>query len=563
MTKIWKRSGLKILKNKSTERAIRPELTHLGRTIKANIDKMETQLVRTSITHPLRIDDLALGNGRLGITFCPGKKGKSVFGAAWNRDLDLDLDVVKGWGASTILSLIEDHEFEMLGVPEFREAVNARGIEWIHFPIRDLDAPTDDAMDTWTSISAQLHAALERGSHIVVHCRGGLGRAGTIAALMLTERGWSAAEAISDVRAVRPGAIETAEQERWVTRRAKHNGQAGIQLHASLLGGAYGDSLGAEIEFLSLDAIRREFPKGISDLPPHQGLRGAITDDTQMTLFTAEGLIRAYVRASLKGICSPPSIVHHALLRWYRTQGGKPRIETDNIGLITDQRLWARRAPGLTCLSSLGEGQSLGAPAKNDSKGCGTIMRVAPVALMVPRDQVRSLAIDTSALTHGHPTGQLAAAAWAEMLADVATGIKLEEAAAATASDYERLENGSETARAIQRALDAPWDGSPETVESLGGGWTAEEALSIALFACLAGKTFDDALQIAVVHSGDSDSTGAIAGNMMGLIDPLAARKHRWAQVIEGADIIARLVRDYQRLEQEGAEELALTYPGA
>lgn len=522
-------------------------------------------MVRTSITHPLRIDDLALGNGRLGITFCPGKKGKSVFGAAWDRDLDLDMDAIKGWGASAVLSLIEDHEFEMLGVAKLGEAVKGRGIEWVHFPIRDLDTPTDEVMVTWAAISAQLNAILERGGRVLVHCRGGRGRAGTIVALMLIERGWSAPQAISDVRAVRPGAIETEEQERLLTHRAQHYGLPGIQLHASLLGGALGDSLGAEIEFLSLDAIRRKFPDGISDLPPHQGLRGAITDDTQMTLFTAEGLIRAHVRGSLKGICHSPSVVHHALLRWYRTQGGKPRVETDDVGLISDRRLWARRAPGMTCMSSLGVGHSLGAPATNDSKGCGTIMRVAPVALMVPRDQVRSIAIDTSALTHGHPTGQLAASAWAEMLADVATGAKLEDAATATAREYERLENGFETARAIRKALDAPRDGSPETVESLGGGWTAEEALSIALYACLAGKTFDDALQIAVVHSGDSDSTGAIAGNMMGLIDPLAALKHRWAPVIEGADAITRLVRDYLRLEHEhdGAEQLARAYPGA
>jgi ADP-ribosylglycohydrolase len=419
-------------------------------------------------------------------------------------------------------------------------------------------------MGTWAALSARLHATLERGGRVLVHCRGGLGRAGTIAALMLIERGWSAPQAIRDVRAVRPGAIETAEQERWVSHHSRHDGLSGIRLHASLLGGAYGDSLGAEIEFLSLDAIRRKFPDGILDLPPHQGLRGAITDDTQMTLFTAEGLIRAHVRGSLKGICHPPSVVHHALLRWYRTQGGKPRVETDDVGLISEQRLWARRAPGLTCLSSLGTGRNFGALAENDSKGCGTIMRVAPVALMMPRDQVRSIAIETSALTHGHPTGQLAAAAWAEILADVATGANLEEAASRTATEYERLENSDETVRAIRKALDAPRDGIPETVESLGGGWTAEEALSIALYACLAGKTFDDALQIAVLHSGDSDSTGAIAGNMIGLINPEAALNHRWAPVIEGADIMSRLVRDFLRLELErnDIKQLAYAYPG-
>lgn len=192
-------------------------------------------------------------------------------------------------------------------------------------------------------------------------------------------------------------------------------------------------------------------------------------------------------------------------------------------------------------------------------------MRVAPVALMVPRERVRSIAIETSALTHGHPTAQLAAAAWAEMLADVAIGSQLEETATAKAARYERLEGGQETARAIRKALEAPRDGSPETVESLGGGWIAEEALSIALYACLAGKTFDESLQIAVLHGGDSDSTGAVAGNMLGLIDPAAVLHHRWAAIIEGADIIARLVRDYLLFQDEAgaADQLADDYPGA
>ena len=115
-----------------------------------------------------------------------------------------------------------------------------------------------------------------------------------------------------------------------------------------------------------------------------------------------------------------------------------------------------------------------------------------------------------------------------------------------------------------EKALDAPRDGAPETVETLGGGWIAEEALSIALYACLAGKSFDETLQIAVLHSGDSDSTAAIAGNMFGLLDPVAVLKHPWAPAIEGADIISRLARDYLHLQNgsEGAEQLANAYPG-
>jgi len=192
-------------------------------------------------------------------------------------------------------------------------------------------------------------------------------------------------------------------------------------------------------------------------------------------------------------------------------------------------------------------------------------MRVAPIALMADREQVRSFALEVSALTHGHPTGQYAAAAWAEMLADVANGMSLEQSAQALAIDYGQIADASETASAIMAAFDAPRDGAAETVERLGGGWTAVEALSIALYACLCAKDFDHGLQIAVTHGGDSDSTGAIAGNMLGLIDPHAALVHRWAGAIECADVITRLTRDYLRIEHDhdGIELMSEHYPGA
>lgn len=150
------------------------------------------------------------------------------------------------------------------------------------------------------------------------------------------------------------------------------------------------------------------------------------------------------------------------------------------------------------------------------------------------------------------------------MLADVAGGADLEKTAAQTAETYARLPGGDETAQAIQAALRAPRDGTGETVESLGGGWTAEEALSIALYACLAGDSFEEALLIAATHGGDSDSTAAIAGNMQGLIDPAAVLRHRWAEIVEGADIISQLVRDYRELlsDIDAAEELFEVYPG-
>lgn len=517
-------------------------------------------LPRTSQTHPLRIDSLPFANGRIGLTLCPGKQGDSVFGAPWARDLPTDLDAVEAWGAAAVVTLIEAAEAETLGVQGLGEAITARGVAWHPLPIPDLGVPDESAMEAWRNLSPRLHHLAEKGGRILVHCRGGLGRAGTIAALLLIERGMDAAAAITAVRAARPGAIETDVQESWLAEQARR----AAALHACLLGCAIGDSLGAEIEFLSLDAIRRRFPEGLTALPPHQGVRGAITDDTQMTLFTAEGLIRAYIRGTLKGICHPPSVVHHALLRWLETQGVTPRREIDSKGLVEDPRLHARRAPGNTCLAALAASERFGAPARNDSKGCGTIMRVAPVALMAPRERVHALAIETSALTHGHPTGQLAAAAWAEMIADVAAGAPLERTAERAAHAYARMEHGGETAAALRAALDAPRDGRAETVEALGGGWVAEEALAIALYACLSGDGFEDALRIAVTHGGDSDSTGAIAGAMLGVTDPAAVLAHRWAREVECADIAARLARDHALLVSDSinAERLWGTYPG-
>jgi ADP-ribosyl-[dinitrogen reductase] hydrolase len=521
-------------------------------------------LSRTSTTHPLRIDSLPLANGQIGLTLCPGKQGDSVFGAVWARDLALDLDAVASWGTDMVLTLIEDHEFDMLAVRGLGEALKARGMEWLHFPIRDVDVPAADSAGLWRGLSRRIHDRLERGGKVLIHCRGGLGRAGTIAALLMIERGQSAARAITEVRSVRPGAVETRAQEQWLRDQASGSSDSAKTLQACLLGGAMGDSLGADIEFHSLVAIQARFPAGVTDLPPYGGQRGAITDDTQMTFFTAEGMIRARIRGQLRGICHPPSVVHHALLRWYRTQEGHSRAETDDIGLIEDRRLWSKCAPGMTCMSALGASGGFGDPARNDSKGCGTIMRVAPVALIAPRDQVRAWAIETSALTHGHITGQLAAAAWAEMLADVAAGEPLERAAERIATEYARLDGGDETAHAIHAALTARQDGRPETVESLGGGWTAEDALAIALYACLRGSGLDECLRIAVTHGGDSDSTGAIAGNMLGVMTPDAVLSHPWATVIQGADIIGRLARDHDRLlhHPDAADALFEFYPG-
>lgn len=174
--------------------------------------------VRTSLSHPLRIDAVRAGSagGLIGITFCPGKCGDSAGSHRWERDLTADLDAIALWRPDAVLTLIEDHEFRSLGVTHLGAQVRARGIEWHHLPIVDVQPPDARFEVGWLHSGPKLLGSLRRGGRVLVHCRGGLGRAGTVAARLLVELDVPAREAVDRVRAVRPRAIETDEQLKYV-----------------------------------------------------------------------------------------------------------------------------------------------------------------------------------------------------------------------------------------------------------------------------------------------------------------------------------------------------------
>ncbi len=121
------------------------------------------------------------GHGRIGVTFCPGKYDPHALTGSWDRDLTLDLDAVKKWGAAAVVTLVEDHELELLRVPNLGKEVRRRGMSWFHLPIPDGSVPDADFERAWKSVGDELRSMLKKGDDVVVHCRGGLGRAGTVA----------------------------------------------------------------------------------------------------------------------------------------------------------------------------------------------------------------------------------------------------------------------------------------------------------------------------------------------------------------------------------------------
>lgn len=330
------------------------------------------------------------------------------------------------------------------------------------------------------------------------------------------------------------------------------------RVRGCLLGGAVGDALGAAVEFHSLAEIRRRFgPDGLTDYAEAYGRRGAITDDTQMTLWTAEGLIRADNRLRERGERRLTRSVHRAYLRWLATQDewppwldGEARTDSDFMRgwLLAQPELHHLRAPGNTCLSALSSGQfgTVEQPI-NDSKGCGGIMRIAPVGLVSDSEGAAFRdGCALAALTHGHPSGYLAAGAFTLIINSLMRGTPLPQSLDLALSELNRHPGHEETTDAIEhaRALASSRPFVAKTVEELGQGWVAEEALAIAVYCALVSDNFQTGVLLAVNHSGDSDSTGSLAGQLIGVQHGVQAIPTHWLDQLEGRDIIEQMAND-------------------
>jgi len=324
-----------------------------------------------------------------------------------------------------------------------------------------------------------------------------------------------------------------------------------------MIGGAAGDALGYPVEFGSYEGILdRHGARGITayDIDEVSGL-ALFSDDTQMTLFTAEGLLAAGRDASRAAFVRE---IHRAYLDWLKTQEQLSPASTGGDRLLDEPQLYARRAPGNTCLSAL-RSRRMGLMEKplNNSKGCGGVMRVAPVGLFIDdADEAAYVAGMAAAITHGHPMGYVPAAALAFIVNRCVYG---EPAGLQPVVDecMDRLPTWFEDdrpaaidmGRRLAYAAELAAGDGPDAanVVLLGEGWVGDEALAIAMYACLRhDQSFDDALVAAVNHSGDSDSTGAIAGNVMGAWLGLGGIAQAWTDRLELRDLILRIAADLE-----------------
>ncbi len=199
----------------------------------------------------------------------------------------------------------------------------------------------------------------------------------------------------------------------------------------------------------------------------------------------------------------------------------KQQLHEEKDSILNYKELFSRRAPGNSCLSALESGEmgTIENPI-NHSKGCGGVMRVAPIGLFLHSKPEFAFEVgaEVAAITHGHPTGYLAAGAFAAIIAELINGKSIMEDAINAMKILESYLNHQETLNAMESALElSSSDEKPQdAISKLGEGWIDEEALAIALYCSLKEKDFKKALIMAVNHDGDSDSTGAICGNILG-----------------------------------------------
>ncbi|MGP4090631.1 ADP-ribosylglycohydrolase family protein [Streptomyces sp. KR55] len=325
------------------------------------------------------------------------------------------------------------------------------------------------------------------------------------------------------------------------------------RVRGTLLGVAVGDALGAPVDGLTLDGIREAHgPEGVVDLAPAYGRRGAVTDRTQLTLFTVDGLIRAQVRRDT-GAWHPPTDLHRAYLRWAATQRdwGPDERRKDDGWLAREEWLYARRDPARALLLGLGDEVmgTLDVPKNPGEAGPEAAARSAPFGLLVGWEPqlVVQLAVECAAQTHGHPTAYLAAGAYAVIVHALARGDSLDGAVQRALALLAARPGHQPVSEALQHALGAVRQGipTPARVAELAGEGTAERVVSAAVYCALVGEDVRHGLRLAVNHDGPSATTAALTGGLLGALHGETALPPAWLAELEGRPTILELADDF------------------
>jgi ADP-ribosyl-[dinitrogen reductase] hydrolase len=182
----------------------------------------DTAAALSPLAGPLHIDVLPLPSagasavGRIGMTHCPGRCRPDGRGRAWQRNLAQDVAAIRAAGFGTVLSLVDDAELATLGAAALGHELQQAGMHALQFAIHDFGVPDAQAQAVWRGVQAQVLARLHAGESVLVHCAAGLGRTGTMVAVLLKALGDAPGVAIDRVRGARPGTIETEDQARFV-----------------------------------------------------------------------------------------------------------------------------------------------------------------------------------------------------------------------------------------------------------------------------------------------------------------------------------------------------------
>ena len=487
-------------------------------------------MTRTSESHPLRIAAVTPGDGhgRIAITFCPGKADPDGMTGAWARDLDTDLDEIQRWGATAVVSLITDEELDFLSVRSLPGAVRDRHMEWWHAPIPDGWPPGPDFEDAWEVAGSAIRDRLRLGFDVLVHCRGGLGRAGTIAARLLVELGASPDDAIRRVRDARSRyAIETASQETHVAECSVRAPTVSPQTAADIrdralgafLGLAIGDAVGTTLEFCSRDAQPRLEDMtggGPFALPP-----GAWTDDTAMALALADSL-------AATGTLDCRDLMDR-FVKWWRNGEYSCTGTCFDIGTATRAALDRYERTG----------DPLAGSTDPRTAGNGSLMRLAPVALRFWNDRPRltDTAADQSRTTHGAEEAVDACRAFAELLAEAIAGSPRADLLAP---------RPFEGAPAIAGIMAGSWRGRARN-EIRSSGYVVH-TLEAALWSVARTGDFRDAVLLAANLADDADTVAAVTGQLAGALYGLSGIPDGWLDRLAWKD---RLMEAAHRLLEQ------------